>query len=85
MDKLNELLNNAASNGEHPQQVQQSKPEPEKTDTDKTSGKKRATNRSITCSEDIRNRIKLLSAKKHIPMQTLIEDALLKVLETEGL
>lgn len=84
MEDLNKLLS-AAADGEQPKQVQQSKPEPEKTDTDKTSGKKRVTNRSITCSEDIRNRMKLLSAKKHIPMQTLIEDALLKVLETEGL
>ena len=79
-DNLKELLNNAA-NGEQPQR----QPEPEKADTTQASGKKRVTNRSITCSEDIRNRMKLLSAKKHIPMQTLIEDALLKVLEAEGL
>lgn len=45
---------------------------------------KRESNRSITCSEDIRNRMKILAAEKRIPMQTLIEDALIKTLEAEG-
>nr|WP_297100888.1 hypothetical protein [uncultured Prevotella sp.] len=45
---------------------------------------KRESNRSITCSEDIRNRMKMLAAEKRVPMQTLIEDALTKTLEAEG-
>lgn len=45
---------------------------------------KRESNRTITCSKDIRNRMKIMAAKKRVPMQTLIEDALTKALEEEG-
>lgn len=44
----------------------------------------RATNRSITCSEDLRNRLRVMAANKGVPMQELLEGWIRKGLEEEG-
>ena len=78
---LKQLLNNAA-NGEQPQQSKPAKVERE--DTTQNSGKKRETNCTITCSKDLRFRLKELALRKRVPMQTLLEEYLDKMLKEEG-
>lgn len=46
--------------------------------------KKSATNRSITCSEELRNRIRKMSEETEVPMQRLIERYLREGLEKDG-
>ncbi len=83
MDDLNKLLN-AAANGEQPQQAYQQKPAKVERAA-QNSGKKRETNCTITCSKDLRYRLKELALRKRVPMQTLLEECLDKILREEGI
>ena len=70
---------NAAANGEKPQQ-----PKIEKTSTTQSSETKRVSNRSITCSQELRDRMKIMAATLHVPMQTMLEEWITEKLETAG-
>ena len=70
---------NAAASGNKPQQ-----PKAEKMSTTQPSETKRVSNRSITCSQELRDRLRIMAATKGIPMQTIIEDSLTKTLEEAG-
>ncbi len=70
---------NAAASGNKPQQ-----PKTEKVANTQSSETKRVSNRSITCSQELRDRLRIMAATKGIPMQTIIEDSLTKTLEEAG-
>lgn len=44
----------------------------------------RTTNRSVTCSEELRNRLRIMAANKGVPMQELLESWIRRGLEEEG-
>ncbi len=69
----------AAAGSKQPQQ-----PKAEKVATTQPSETKRVSNRSITCSQELRDRLRIMAATKGIPMQTIIEDSLTKTLEEAG-
>lgn len=64
---LTERLN-AAAKGDQPQQ-----PKAENVTTTQSSETKRVSNRSITCSQDLRDRLRIMAATKGVPMQALLE------------
>ncbi len=70
MIDLNERLN-AAANGSKPQPQQ---PKVEKVATTQPSETKRVSNRSITCSQELRDRLRIMAANKGVPMQALLEE-----------
>lgn len=45
---------------------------------------KRASNRSITCSQELRDRLRIMAAHKGVPMQTLLEEWMSEKLEEAG-
>ncbi len=60
---------NAAANGNQSQQ-----PKVEKVTTTQPSETKRVSNRSITCSQELRDRLRIMAANKGVPMQALLEE-----------
>lgn len=44
----------------------------------------RTTNRSITCSEELRNRVRIMAAHEGVPMQELLEKWIKRGLEEGG-
>ena len=60
---------NAAANGNQSQQ-----PKVEKVTTAQPSETKRVSNRSITCSQELRDRLRIMAANKGVPMQALLEE-----------
>lgn len=70
---------NAAANGNQTQQ-----PKPEKVATAQPSGTKRISNRSITCSQELRDRLRIMAATKGVPMQTLLEEWIREKLDAAG-
>ena len=70
---------NAAANGNQTQQ-----PKSEKVATDQPSGTKRVSNRSITCSQELRDRLRIMAANKGVPMQTLLEEWIREKLDAAG-
>lgn len=81
MEDLNELLN-AAADGEQSQQAKQ--PKTEKVATTQSSETKRVSNRSITCSQELRDRLRIMAATKGVPMQTLLEEWMTEKLVAAG-
>ena len=75
---LTEALNKAAG-GNKPRQQEEGK----KT-VAQPSGKKRETNRSITCSYELRDRLRIMAATKGVPMQALLEEWMTEKLEAAG-
>lgn len=45
---------------------------------------KRSTNRSVTCSEDLRDRLRVMAANRKIPMQELLESWMREKLTEAG-
>ena len=80
MIDLNERLN-AAANGSKPQPKQ---PKVEKVATTQPSETKRVSNRSITCSQDLRDRLRIMAATKGVPMQALLEEWMTEKLVAAG-
>ncbi len=74
---------NAVANGSQPQQPQAQQPKAQVA-TAQPSETKRVSNRSITCSQELRDRLRIMAATKGIPMQTIIENSLTKTLEEAG-
>lgn len=71
---LTAALNDAAGNKKPQQQV-----------TSVTSpGSKRVSNRSITCSQELRDRLRIMAANKGVPMQALLEEWMKEKLEEAG-
>lgn len=70
---------NAASKGTLPQQ-----PKAEKVTTTQPSETKRVSNRSITCSQELRDRLRIMAATKGVPMQTLLEEWMTEKLVAAG-
>lgn len=75
---LTAALNKAAGN----KQPQQSKRD--KAYTAQPSTKRRETNRSITCSKELRDRLRIMAANKGVPMQALLEGWMTEKLEEAG-
>lgn len=69
---------NAVANGSQPQQpkAQVATAQPSET--------KRVSNRSITCSQDLRDRLRIMAANRGVPMQTLLEEWITEKLEAAG-
>lgn len=72
---LTTALNNAAAG----KTTQQQTPP-----TTTSSGSKRVSNRSITCSQELRDRLRIMAANKGVPMQTLLEEWMKEKLEEAG-
>ena len=70
---------NAAASGNKPQQ-----PKAEKVTTTQPSETKRVSNRSITCSQELRDRLRIMAANKGVPMQTLLEEWMTEKLVAAG-
>ena len=70
---------NAAANGNQPQQ-----PKVKKVATAQPSEAKRVSNRSITCSQKLRDRLRIMAANKGVPMQTLLEEWMTEKLDAAG-
>lgn len=49
-----------------------------------TAGTKRVNNRSITCSQELRDRLRIMAANQGVPMQTLLEEWMKEKLEAAG-
>ena len=81
MIDLNDRLN-AAANGSQPQpqQPKVQQPKESKVATTQPSETKRVSNRSITCSQDLR----IMAATKGVPMQALLEEWMTEKLEAAG-
>ncbi len=77
MDKLGELM---AAQGKT-SQPQQPKAQVANTQPSET---KRVSNRSITCSQELRDRLRIMAANKGVPMQTIVEDSISKTLSEAG-
>ena len=75
---LNAKLN-AASKGTLPKQ-----PKTEKVATTQSSETKRVSNRSITCSQELRDRLRIMAATKGVPMQALLEEWMAEKLDAAG-
>lgn len=45
---------------------------------------KRVTNRSITCSQELRDRLRIMAAHRGVPMQQLLEEWMTEKLEEAG-
>ena len=45
---------------------------------------KRVSNRSITCSQELRDRLRIMAAHKGVPMQHLLEEWMTEKLEEAG-
>ena len=78
MENLTNMLNDAAGN-KQPQQ-----PKENKVATAQPSETKRVSNRSITCSQDLRDRLRIMAATKGVPMQALLEEWMTEKLEAAG-
>ena len=70
---------NAAAKGNQPQQ-----PKETKKDTVQPSETKRVSNRSITCSQELRDRLRIMAANKGVPMQALLEGWMTEKLSEAG-
>ena len=70
---------NAAAKGNQPQ-----KPKETQSATVQPSETKRVSNRSITCSQELRDRLRIMAANKGVPMQTIVEDSISKTLSEAG-
>jgi hypothetical protein len=77
MDKLGALM---AAQGKT-SQPQQPKAQVANTQPSET---KRVSNRSITCSQDLRDRLRIMAATKGVPMQALLEEWMTEKLEAAG-
>lgn len=77
MDKLGELM---AAQGKT-SQPQQPKAQVANTQPSET---KRVSNRSITCSQGLRDRLRIMAATKGVPMQALLEEWMTEKLESAG-
>lgn len=82
MDKLGELMA-AQGKTSQPQQPQAQQPKAQVA-TAQSSETKRVSNRSITCSQDLRDRLRIMAATKGVPMQTIVEESLSKTLADAG-
>lgn len=83
MIDLNDRLN-AAANGSQPQQPKAQQPKESKVATTQPSETKRVSNRSITCSQDLRDRLRIMAATKGVPMQALLEEWMTEKLVAAG-
>ena len=70
---------NAAASGNKSQQ-----PKVEKVATTQSSETKRVSNRSITCSQELRDRLRIMAANKGVPMQALLEEWMAEKLDAAG-
>lgn len=66
-----------------PQQPQAQQPKAQVA-TAQSSETKRVSNRSITCSQDLRDRLRIMAATKGVPMQALLEEWMKEKLEAAG-
>lgn len=55
-----------------------------KTVSSPTPSVKRVTNRSITCSQELRDRLRIMAAHRGVPMQQLLEEWMTEKLEEAG-
>lgn len=85
MIDLNDRLN-AAANGSQPQpqQPKAQQPKESKVATTQPSETKRVSNRSITCSQELRDRLRIMAANKGVPMQALLEEWMAEKLDAAG-
>ena len=87
MDKLGELMA-AQGKTSQPQQPQTQQPQAQQPKaqvaTAQSSETKRVSNRSITCSQDLRDRLRIMAATKGVPMQALLEEWMKEKLEAAG-
>ena len=52
--------------------------------TTSSSESKKVSNRSITCRQELRDRLRIMAANKGVPMQTLLEEWMKEKLEEAG-
>lgn len=76
MTSLKERLHNKVEVLSHQESID--------TDAKESLPKKRVTNRSITCSVELRNRLRVMAATKGVPMQELLESWMKEKLTEAG-
>ena len=75
---LTARLNAAAKGNNSPQS------KVEKVESTHPSETKRVSNRSVTCSQELRDRLRIMAANKGVPMQTLLEEWMTEKLDAAG-